>query len=322
MLETSYNRHISYCRRAHSRPRNRVKSCRACRTAKAKCSFQLPCLRCSNKGLECEYDTATITRRDEEKDSDELLAQANALVFSPSSMGADFMQNNLFVSSGQTDTDEAQVEIDWDGLDFTSADTHSQTPKSGLLHYNESTSRVLPNELFPSNPESRDIGHDLDGNFGPENLSATKLSWPDWNTRDEPFTTISRRYERPDSDILARLPILDSVSQFAATMVMQMLRAFPEMMLRRETLPYFIHGHWYRLSTAAELSLPEPLVNCMGIAQVFASHCHESKPFLWRTVKIEQRSLIEKVRSLVPLLWKVPNTKKKSYYLPHKTLPI
>lgn len=43
--------------------------------------------------------------------------------------------------------------------------------------------------------------------------------------------------------------------------------------------------------------MPEPLVNCMGIAQIFASHSTESKPYLWHLVKMEQRSFIEKVRT-------------------------
>jgi hypothetical protein len=83
---------------------------------------------------------------------------------------------------------------------------------------------------------------------------------------------------------------------------MQMLRAFPQMMLRRETLPPFIHGHWYRPMSATESALPEPLVNCMGVAQVFASHNPDTRPFLWRMIQSEQSSAATKVRSAGSLL--------------------
>lgn len=303
--ETSYNRHISYCRRAHSR-RTRVKSCRACSLAKAKCSFQPQCLRCANKGLECVYDTATtIAGRDRVADGQP--SQNNPLAFSPaSSTAGDFTLNDLLASSSATDTDEVRVDMDWDALGFAAADMVPQAPKSNLPRFHEPAPKVMTNgEFFLDNPDGRHVIDAFHASFDSEKLSPTRIPWSAWTTRYDYLPALfgpACLLERPDSEFLARLPILDPVSQFTATLVMQMLRAFPQMMLRRETLPSFIHGHWYRPSGVTELSLPEPLVNCMGIAQIFASQNLESKPFLWRTVQMEQRSFLEKVRSLIPFL--------------------
>jgi hypothetical protein len=221
----------------------------------------------------------------------------------PASTTGEFTLNDLFLSSGATGADEAQADMDWDALVFAAADM-PQSPKSNLPRLHEPTSKAMPNgtsRLGTRNSGGRQIVDGLNANFDAENLSLTKLPWSTWATRDGYFSVLSGSTcltERADSDFLARLPISDPVSHFSATMVMQMLRSFPQMMIRRETLPSFIHGHWYRPSSDTELSLPEPLVNCMGIAQIFASHNPESKPFLWRTVKMEQRSFIEKVWSI------------------------
>ncbi|KAH8596289.1 hypothetical protein B0O99DRAFT_620021 [Bisporella sp. PMI_857] len=303
LKETSYNRHILYCRRAHNRPRTRVRSCRACSVAKAKCSFQPRCLRCTNKGLDCVYENTTTTRT-EQVALGEQTPQGNPPVFSPTpspSTGNNFTWNDLPASAETIGpSDEAQVTMDWDSLGYAIANSIPQSPRNTMLNFHEPTTKGMPNgTLLLDRPDGRHVIDGLHANFDPGNLSLAKQNqpWPSWPIRDEYFSALSGLTclsERSDSDFLARVPISDPVSQFTATMVMQMLRAFPQMMLRRETLPCFIHGHWYRPTNNTDPTLPEPLVNCMGIAQVFASQNPDSMPFLWRTVKMEQRSFLEK----------------------------
>ncbi|KAK9481971.1 hypothetical protein V1527DRAFT_486132 [Lipomyces starkeyi] len=304
MPETSYNRHVLYCRRAQNRPRIRVRSCRACITAKVKCNFQPRCLRCTNKGFECVYDKArsaaaaaaaiaanaanagaTVTATNESQVADEQPAANVAPAFTLASLPDDDITSTLHdlcASSGATNIDETQIDVDWDGVDFAVTDIPSQSPESNLPRFHhEPALEVMPNASF------------LHG----ENLLLTELPWSSRSLPDEYFPALSGPTclsERPYSDFLAPIPISDPVSKFTANIVMQMLCAFPQMMLRRETLPPFIHGHWYRPSDATESSLPKPLVNCMGLAQVFASRNLETRPFLWRTVKAEQRSSAEK----------------------------
>lgn len=58
--EISRDRHVRYCGR-HTRVRPR--SCRACNTAKTKCNFEVPCMRCTTRGMDCVYDKLAATGR-------------------------------------------------------------------------------------------------------------------------------------------------------------------------------------------------------------------------------------------------------------------
>lgn len=82
-----------------------------------------------------------------------------------------------------------------------------------------------------------------------------------------------------------------TTSKFAASLLSQAISAFPQMMLRRQTFPPFIHAHWHLPS------LPETLANCMSIAQLFATRTAETRPFLWRTIGTEVRRLQDEVYS-------------------------
>ncbi|KAF5682424.1 putative short chain dehydrogenase family [Fusarium denticulatum] len=85
-----------------------------------------------------------------------------------------------------------------------------------------------------------------------------------------------------------------SSMQHASRVIMQMLYAYPQMMLRRQTFPPFIHPHWH-LKT-----LPETLGNCVGISQLFAARTPETQPFLWRMVAAEEERFREKLHTLSP----------------------
>lgn len=78
-------------------------------------------------------------------------------------------------------------------------------------------------------------------------------------------------------------------SKYAAGLLTHAISAFPQMMLRRQTLPPFIHGHWHMPS------LPETLANCMSVAQIFATRTPETRPFLWRMVGAELQRLQDEV---------------------------
>ncbi|RGP70903.1 ATP-dependent dna helicase pif1 [Fusarium sporotrichioides] len=85
--------------------------------------------------------------------------------------------------------------------------------------------------------------------------------------------------------------------QHASRVVMQMLYAYPRMMLRRQTFPPFIHPHWH------QEHLPEALGNCMSIAQLFASRTPETMPFLWKIIAAEQGRFRDKLSTFNP--WEV-----------------
>ncbi|KAI1424422.1 hypothetical protein F5Y12DRAFT_785398 [Xylaria sp. FL1777] len=58
--ETAFKRHLAYCRRTLGKPKKRKRSCRQCHRAKAKCSFESQCSRCTSKGLICEYEKVLV----------------------------------------------------------------------------------------------------------------------------------------------------------------------------------------------------------------------------------------------------------------------
>ncbi|KAE8548320.1 hypothetical protein EYB25_008698 [Talaromyces marneffei] len=291
LKEVSYHRHIVYCRRAKNRRRTRLRSCRACSAAKAKCSFQPQCLRCTNKGIDCVYDTVAVASSVPDQVRVEHMAQITTPALSSASLTGDGLAlGDLFTSC---DTDSAQIDIDWDAL----GDASAHTSKINLPRLNEPIPKPTSHGRIPF--------HDSDGRHS-EDISLNIDSWnplqsPEFTSsaltlRGEDLSTFSghaQSSEYSGSNFLARLPISEPVSRFIATSVIEMIRTYPLMMLRIENLPPFIHGHWYRPSVNGRSSLPEPLVNCMGIAQIFASRNIESKSYLWHLVKLEQQSFIE-----------------------------
>ncbi|KAF4430472.1 short chain dehydrogenase family [Fusarium acutatum] len=85
-----------------------------------------------------------------------------------------------------------------------------------------------------------------------------------------------------------------SSMQHASRVIMQMLYAYPQMMLRRQTFPPFIHPHWH-LKT-----LPETLGTCMSLAQLFALRTPETQSFLWRMVAAEEERFREMLHTFSP----------------------
>jgi hypothetical protein len=80
--------------------------------------------------------------------------------------------------------------------------------------------------------------------------------------------------------------------QIFLTMIIDMVHAYPRMMMRRETFPPFIHT----VSPAGESpderrKLPENLTNCMGIAQLFVAFNDDTRLFVWGTIWAELRRL-------------------------------
>jgi len=88
------------------------------------------------------------------------------------------------------------------------------------------------------------------------------------------------------------------MQQNYATMIIDMISAYPRMMTRRETLPPFIHAYSPAGDTEDDQnSLPEHLSNCMGIAQLFAVRNDDTNSFVWATIRAEIRGLKNHMRT-------------------------
>lgn len=238
--ESSYNRHVSYCRRSQQRPRHRQKSCRSCSLAKTKCSFHPRCTRCVAKGLECTYDRQSAAQK----------AKPSTLDVSPVLPIWPLSPNDDHAFEFPHDASMVDLSdlLTVPGLD--TPETSNDTDGNDLPLLNDADNTALELSSFFAN-------------------SAYMLSAP------------------VEGGFLARLPVSNSISQHSATVVMQALRAFPQMMLRKPTFPPFIHPHCHCYP------LPKPLAHCMSIAHIYVSSSVETRPFLWHSIKQEQQRILD-----------------------------
>ena len=122
-------------------------------------------------------------------------------------------------------------------------------------------------------------------------------SWCDWMRQDVSLSVAAENpTEKSNANLLAVLQVERPHAQHSADLVIQSLRSFPKMMQRRETFPWFIHPHSQILSKSPTYFLPEALLTCMSIAQIFGSRTLETKPFLWRTIRAEYHRFSSEVR--------------------------
>jgi hypothetical protein len=130
-----------------------------------------------------------------------------------------------------------------------------------------------------------------------EKLDYQSQSWCGWMRRGVSLSVVAENtMVQSNLSYAAILQIERPFAQHNADLVIQSLRSFPAMMLRRETFPWYIHQHSQILSKPTTAALPEALSNCMSIAQMFALRTSETKPFLWRTIRAEYRRLSNEVR--------------------------
>ncbi|KAH6951568.1 hypothetical protein DER45DRAFT_635677, partial [Fusarium avenaceum] len=124
-----------------------------------------------------------------------------------------------------------------------------------------------------------------------ENTSATDILFFEFN-KDTQIQVQPQTLSSKGS--LARVSNRLSSLQHASRVIMQMLYAYPQMVLRRQTFPPFIHPHWH------EKRLPDTLATCMSIAQLFAARTPETEPFLWRTISAEEERFREQLYTMTP----------------------
>lgn len=96
-----------------------------------------------------------------------------------------------------------------------------------------------------------------------------------------------------DAVYFSKKQIVTPAQQLFTSMLIDMIRAYPLMMTRRETFPPFIHPHCYLYEGRS--TFPQALTNCMGIAQLFVSRTDDTRPFLWTTILAEIRDMLSKV---------------------------
>lgn len=93
---------------------------------------------------------------------------------------------------------------------------------------------------------------------------------------------------------------MNPVQQIFTRMLIDMIRAYPLMMTRRETFPPFVHPYCYLYEGCD--TLPQVLTNAMGIAQLFVARTDDTRSFVWATIMAEVQEMVEKVQTCASLL--------------------
>ncbi|KAL6892168.1 hypothetical protein GGI43DRAFT_425115 [Trichoderma evansii] len=249
--EYSFSRHVSYCRRTKGKRKNRPRSCRRCYASKTRCSLARP--QCSR----CHAQGVECLY--EGPIQPELTGDQPMLQQQKSNLTTGLSQNITFA------LDTLSSDYTTDAYNTSSSSSNAQRSTNGWnANYSNSEKTPFFNHTNQWQPA------------------------PNFNSSD------------PDEDdgVQSRTPIelmhtcqVYSTSKFAASLLSRAISAFPQMMLRRQTFPPFIHAHWHLPS------LPETLANCMSIAQLFATRTAETRPFLWRTIGTEVKRLQDEVET-------------------------
>jgi hypothetical protein len=310
--DSSYKRHVSYCRQSQGRPRVRPKSCRSCNAAKVKCTFQTPCRRCADKGLECTYEVSkrTVVALQTRHEPTIIDVPETATIAASQE------------SSYQLDSASRFVDLSSQDLDVF-PQSNPMFPADDVLTETRTAQAVSMHDVF-----STTVGASTStGDMVSAPPSKQHLSFPPWmwspasihprlgHTDQAPWSlwtnsvALEPTFYTPHLDealswgpdhyslvpTLQPLRSTSTVAQHKRSLIIQGLRSYPLMMLRRETFPPFIHPHWHRQWAPA---LPEPLSSCMSIAHMFAFRNEETRPFIWRTVKAEDERFLAQVLPL------------------------
>ena len=153
-----------------------------------------------------------------------------------------------------------------------------------------SATTVEPPPILPVTVDNWAWSHDfIQSHLG----SASQAPWVT-SSANPPYTLDLHGLITYPRECLTVLQPINIVVKHSTHLLMQALRPYPLMMLRKETFPPFIHAHWHGQDAHA---LPEPILNCMSIAQMYVFRSEETKPFLWRTIKGEDERFLSQVTS-------------------------
>lgn len=307
IIESTYKRHGYYCRsRQATKKASRKRACIACTEAKTRCDSVRPsCSRCVVKRVLCQY---TDDRMQDSHTHQSLIAtrtRDGSLCNDPS---------NPLKGAG------SRVELNYEQV-------HD-------ICGTKMIEKTLPS--LEAMPYTFDWGFDsstgnascsfLDANFELPNISQP-LDCPNPFTENVFLSIPTSMSNGHASRSLTPRALGKAGAKFGALFLKRILSSYPRMMVRKETLPPFIHPVWFLEGNETERSFPESLVNCMTIAQMFIDRRKETNKFLWRTIRMEQERFWHEVwytssslRMIEPAnsSLSIPITIIGGFLLPHK----
>lgn len=191
----------------------------------------------------------------------------------PSNDGDTILDSSLVISDPEfANFGEAYPYLGWDypPIDFAEF-LNPQTNDDETVQYPSSTSSSLVHNSTPSTDQSVQVQ---------QAISSHNVSIP-----PVPTQTLRSLIQRPK---------METGAQRTANLVLHMLKSYPLMMLRGNTLPPFIHPR--SITSDIENNHLEPLTNCISLVHMISSRAQGSRKLFWKTVRLECERLYEEVR--------------------------
>jgi hypothetical protein len=241
------------------------------------------------KGIECVYEptfasSGLITQLDQESSVDGAHSQA------------------LEETLGSTESWQVSSlngMIDWSGIDFglpnefLSVDAELQV--SIGMSFTTGTSKPrgkVVNSPFVAQSPRSSTSELQDGRTGrPRSPHAVQQSSPSL-TRTNPAPI------DPFSLVLSFRRNLDSSSRYSVLSIIRGIRAYPLMMLQKETFPPFIHLHSISSQERIETGPGQILARCMSIAHMYALRTTETKHILWEAISDQSSRFLNDSKTL------------------------
>lgn len=132
------------------------------------------------------------------------------------------------------------------------------------------------------------------------NPSSPIMEWPPSDSQRLPHSSTELSLSIPLSlptytpRSLIHRPKIKPETGRIANLMFHTLKSYPQMMLRPDTLPPFIHPAWVSDGVIDNDHL-EPLNNCISLVHMVSSRVRGSRKLFWRNVRMECERLCEEV---------------------------
>lgn len=298
MIERPQVRHLSYCKKAKTRPsKSRRKACAQCIKAKTQCEVQfvpddrhIQCTRCHKRGIDCHFDRLPFVT------SENVSSQPG------------HSKSELEISGGSLSRTGEQPSLDYSDSNFEfvaipnyelalmkSSDHPHNVDNSPIELFQGSTNTLSIIDPWTENiPET---GYDeLVSDaflFHPDTYGCFLSSegrYPSPYPKQDPFIFNHISPKPPKSFFPSRER--DQRLQLTRRYVVCVIKSYPSMFLEHK-LPPFIHQSCLASGTnlSLDISLPGPLSACVGIVQMFKFKNKSNTAFIWKTIRMEVERL-------------------------------
>ncbi|KAI0426785.1 hypothetical protein F5Y09DRAFT_51095 [Xylaria sp. FL1042] len=312
-------------------PISRKKACEQCRLAKTRCSLDPVCLRCLDRGLECNYSGGSLrvgpytrphlagVEQNPSLVNPAISTESLSSVFGLPGSGASSLgfeevfteEHASILNNGEVDTllDQAV----WNG----GMETPHLAPSRDLSYHEAPNDTAL--DLYPPFTIPWDFTREsrlwnLQSNVFPPamndqsvEVAAKGLPQPDRpsspreeiESPEEIESTIAVYVERYEH-LLAQRRGVTNERPLMAKILQGQMENYPMMLIRGSRLPPFIYpqcilnnklSHRCTSANGTHQCLPEPLANCAALTQMFSSRKPNNSLFIWKAIYDENRRL-------------------------------